>query len=67
MFIAVDLPEPLGPMMATNSPRAIGEVDAVQRRDRGVARAVDLGDAAKGDERRARRCVAGSSAARQAT
>ena len=32
MFIAVDLPEPLGPMMATNSPRANGEVDALERR-----------------------------------
>ena len=25
MFIAVDLPEPLGPMIATNSPRAMAK------------------------------------------
>ncbi len=45
MFIAVDLPEPLGPMTATNAPRSIGEIHALQRRNRGVAAAVDLGDA----------------------
>ena len=51
MFIAVDLPEPDGPMIATNSPRVDGEVDAGQRVHRGVARAVDLGDAAQLDQR----------------
>ncbi len=35
MFIMVDLPEPLGPMIATNSPCAIVEVDAAQRLERG--------------------------------
>ena len=28
MFISVDLPEPDGPMIATNSPRIDGKVDA---------------------------------------
>ena len=32
MFIAVDLPEPLGPMIATNSPARDREVDAVAAR-----------------------------------
>ncbi len=46
MFIAVDLPEPLGPMMATNSPASIVEVDAPQRLERRLALAVGLRDAA---------------------
>ena len=45
MFIAVDLPEPDGPMMATNSPRVDLQVDAGERVHGRVARAVDLGDA----------------------
>ena len=32
MFMQVDLPEPLGPITATNSPRVDAEVDAAQRR-----------------------------------
>ena len=52
MFIAVDLPEPLGPMMATNSPRVDREVDAAQGLERGLSVAVGLGDAGQADERR---------------
>ena len=52
MFIAVDLPEPDGPMTATNSPRAIVKSMPLSAVDGGVAAAVDLGDVAKRDERR---------------
>ena len=34
MFMSVDLPEPDGPMMATYSLRADGEIDAAQARGR---------------------------------
>ena len=37
MFIAVDLPEPHGPMTATKSPRDDVEVDAAQRLQRSPA------------------------------
>ena len=47
MFIAVDLPEPLGPMIATNSPASMSQVDAAQRLQRGLPAAVHLGDAAQ--------------------
>ncbi len=42
MFIAVDLPEPDGPMMATNSPRLDREIDAGERMHRGIAAAIGL-------------------------
>ena len=54
MFIAVDLPEPLAPMIATNSPRRDREIDAVERAHLGVARAVDLRDGVEGYQRLAR-------------
>ena len=50
MFIAVDLPEPDGPMMATNSPSSIVEIDAGERMHGRRAGAVDLGDAAELDQ-----------------
>jgi hypothetical protein len=51
MFIAVLLPEPLGPMMATNSPACDVQVDALERHQLGRAAAVALGDAAQADQR----------------
>ena len=42
MFIAVDLPEPEGPMMATKEPRLDLQVDAGQCMHCGSAAAVDL-------------------------
>ena len=47
MFIAVDLPEPDGPITATKSPGATVEVDALQRLEGGRAAAIGLGDAPK--------------------
>ena len=44
MFIRVDLPEPDGPMIATNSPASIVELNAVERPDLHFAQRVDLGD-----------------------
>ena len=46
MFMQVDLPEPLGPMTATNSPSLDAQIDAPQRVHGCLAGAVDLGDAA---------------------
>ena len=63
MFIAVDLPDPLGPMIETNSPRSIAEVDAAKRRDRRVARAVELGHPAECDQRIVRAAPVASMAA----
>ena len=42
MFIAVDLPEPDGPITATKSPRLDVEVDALQRLEGGRPAAVGL-------------------------
>ena len=50
MFIAVDLPEPLGPMMATNSPSRDHQVHATQRLQGHRALAVGLGDADQVDQ-----------------
>ena len=44
MFISVDLPDPDGPTMTTNSPSSTAQVDAVERPHRRRARVV-LGDA----------------------
>ena len=43
------LPEPDGPMIAVNDPRASATLIAVEGDDRSVALAVDLADVAKGD------------------
>ena len=40
--MSVDLPEPLGPMMETNSPAANGQADAAQGMDGASALQVDL-------------------------
>ena len=50
MFISVDLPEPDGPMMATNSPRIDAKVDARERADLDLAHRVDLGQAVDLDD-----------------
>ena len=42
MFMQVDLPEPLGPMTATNSPGVDAQVDAAQRAHLAFALAVHL-------------------------
>ena len=42
MFISVDLPEPDGPMIATNSPSSTRERDAAQRVGLGAGAVVDL-------------------------
>ena len=55
MFISVDLPEPEEPMIATNSPLLDAEVDRAQRRELGVAGAVDLGDLLQLDQGHRRR------------
>ena len=39
----VDLPDPLGPITATNSPRSMRQVDPAQRPHGRLARAVNLG------------------------
>jgi hypothetical protein len=39
MFMQVDLPDPDGPITATNSPSLHGEVDPGERRDFGFATA----------------------------
>ncbi len=44
-FMSVDLPEPDGPTIATNSPGSIDEVDALQGLDLDLAGVVDLADA----------------------
>src|SRR5262245_19128556 len=49
MFISVDLPDPLGPITATISPRPDRERDAAQRRDALVAERVELGQRAPFD------------------
>ena len=43
MCISVLLPEPEGPMMATNSPRFDRDADAVERGHAGITHAIDLG------------------------
>ena len=43
MFISVDLPEPDGPMMATNSPRSTVRLDPLEGADLDLAHVVDLG------------------------
>ena len=65
MFIAVDLPEPDGPMMATNSPRPIDEVDAGQRVHLRLALAVGLPDLVEGDQRAHRRLSSAPAAIRR--
>ena len=52
MFMAVDLPEPEGPMIATNSPIPMRRSDGVQRRDRRVSRAEHLAYMIELDQRR---------------
>jgi hypothetical protein len=42
MLSSVLLPQPLGPMIATNSPGATVQVDIVQRAHGGFAAAVDF-------------------------
>ena len=51
MFMQVDLPEPDGPITATNSPSCTVEIDARERGHLRLAGSVDLGDAAQLDER----------------
>ena len=51
MFMAVDLPEPDGPMMATNSCALDLQVGAGKRMNGRIARAVDLGDGRELDQR----------------
>ena len=50
MFMAVDLPEPDGPMMATNSRGLNLEVGAGKRMNGRIARPVDLGDGRELDQ-----------------
>ena len=50
MFISVDLPEPDGPMMATNSPVVDAQVDAVERAHFDLAEVVDLDELADLDD-----------------
>ncbi len=50
MFINVDLPEPDGPMIATNSPGADRQVDTVERAHFGLALAVGAADCAQFDQ-----------------
>ena len=50
MFITVDLPEPLGPMTATNSPWAMSRSMPRERLELRVAATVDAGDAAQADQ-----------------
>ena len=54
MFSSVDLPEPDGPTMATNSPGLDLEVDPLQRLDLDRAGVVDLAQVAHVDDRRGR-------------
>ena len=51
MCIRVDLPEPDGPMIATNSPASIVSDDVAQRFDRERAGLVGLADAFEADDR----------------
>ena len=51
MFMAVDLPEPLGPMTATNSPWLDLEVDASERVNLGVSLAVGANHLVEFDQR----------------
>ncbi len=44
MFMHVDLPEPLGPITATNSPALNAQIDATQGAHFAFALAIDLGD-----------------------
>ena len=55
MFIAVDLPEPLGPMMATNSPASMSRSMPRNAWKLAVPAAVGLGHAAQADQRLADR------------
>ena len=54
-FMSVDLPEPDGPTMATNSPVLHLEVDALERLDLDLAGVVDLADGLHADDRAASR------------
>ena len=71
IFISVDLPEPLGPMTATNSPRLNRQVHAAQRLERSIAPAIGLGQPAQLDQSGVAACgnhdVAGVVAARMMT
>ena len=50
-FMTVDLPDPLGPIIATNSPSDNAEIDSPKRWKRGASLAVDFGHADKLDQR----------------
>ena len=52
MFMSVDLPEPDGPTMATNSPSADGQVDAAQGLHADAAHVVDTTHGLQLEERR---------------
>ena len=54
MRISVDLPQPLGPTSATNSPSPTGERDVAQRLDRAAVGPVDHADPVDLDQRTAR-------------
>jgi hypothetical protein len=51
MFMKVDLPEPEGPMMATNSPGADAEIDLLQHRKGAGRRVVVLEQRLDADDR----------------
>ncbi len=52
MFIAVDLPEPLGPMMATNSPSSTRRSTPASAFTAASPLPIDAGHAGEFDERR---------------